>query len=82
MTPLDVAVHVFFRTRGNTRQCLEAAIKAYQEEEKYIPLNMEGVVMEAADTDTGPDTALVITGFTNLSDIEKFISEKLRAPGK
>lgn len=81
----DAALRVFNKTRTGMVGCLRAAIEAYKAEELYL-LHVDhaqiGLAFHVADTETGPETALVITGFKDLAAIECFVAEKLHASGK
>lgn len=80
----DAALRVFTRARGSAVTCFKLAIEAYDAErlkELYASHDSD-LVIHVADTDNGPDTALVIVGFKNISEIETFVAEKIYASRK
>lgn len=75
------ALKVFNRVRGDMTVCLRRAIEAYL---SYLPPMKslpKGLRSSVADTDDGPGTAIVITGFKNIDEINDFIG-KLHSSGK
>lgn len=78
------AVRAFNKARTNSVQALRIAINEYKfiESEEAVAARPAGLELVVVDTPRGADTALVITGFNNISEIESFIKEFLHAPRK
>lgn len=71
-----VALKIFNKKRANIVGCLHAAIDAYFSEKTHEIIenyNKCGFTLHTADTASGVDTALVITGFKDLSEIQCFL---------
>lgn len=77
-----IALRVFNRTRSNAVECLRAAIEAFRMEEIKHVHKHDGLTFYIVGTDSGPDTALVITGFNNAEGIDRFITGVVRASRK
>lgn len=69
------ATKTFHRLRGSAVACLRAAISVYRAAEVFHNTSAyDNLVFSTADTDKGADTALVISGFENLGQIDAFVA--------
>lgn len=81
----DEALRVFNKARTNVVGCLKSAIEAFKSEElRQLHIEHRDLPLKyaTADTEAGPDTALVITGFKDAEEIECFLCGKLNVSGK
>ena len=79
----DKSVKTYHKVRGNSIQCLHAAIRTFiSESAQQHTLEYSGLQFATADDADGKNTILVITGFSGPDAIESFLAEALRAPGK
>ena len=77
------ASRAFNRLRGSAVACLRAAISVYRAEEVFQNTSIfSDLTFSTADTDKGENTALVISGFTGLAQIEAYMASVFHAQGK
>lgn len=80
----QVALNVFHSGHTSVHGALRNAIIAYRSMELAELIKSHDAAhlnIAVADTEIGPDTAIVITGFVNLAEAECFVA-RLHAPGK
>lgn len=75
------AVERFMHARGSSVECLRQAIKVHNDILAQEMSATSDLQLSVADTEAGPDTALVITGFKNVDEIQVFVA-RLHAPRK
>lgn len=78
------AVKVFNKARTGVHQLLRLVISEYlfAQRAELIRVRSEQVEFNMADTEAGPNTALVVTGFKNAAEIESFVREFFYASRK
>lgn len=78
------AMQVFHRAHTGIADALRLAIQVYQQEDRATLVRScaENFEISMADTQAGPNTALVITGFKDATEIESFVREFFYASRK
>lgn len=78
------ALRVFSRSHTSAAESLRIAIDVYMTELRagLVRLRAESLEINMADTDRGPNTALVFTGFKDAAEINSFVQEFIYASRK
>lgn len=78
----ETALRAFNKMHTSVAECLRAALEAFRMEEARRITSDSGLTFHIVGTEeSGPDTALLVTGFSSVSEIEAFVAAK-NAPGK
>lgn len=75
---LKVAMQAFFRARGNSSKCVEAAIDAYHCAAWNNLIERFRPTVCMVDTEDGP--ALMLMGFKNEEELALYVRERFNAP--
>lgn len=80
----NAALRAFQKARGSAVSCFKLALDVYDAErlKEFHAAHNGDLQLHLADTNNGPDTALVIVGFRNFAEIETFVSGIINAPRK